>query len=175
MVLHCDLLVLWNTTCIFLCLLIICLLFAVDEKKISIHEIANQRGVLKKTDGWKIRHITYQFDDLVSTKKITYWYLSVTGVIFEFLRNPHIVYFVAGFTPGHWVKWLGHFTNMATKVKSISTWKVNKLLSKETEIDWSGSRFGGRNNKTAFVHIQLQFKIMTLTGLNSSIQRSHLF
>ncbi|XP_072033469.1 uncharacterized protein [Amphiura filiformis] len=35
-----------------------------EEKRISIHEIANQRGVLKKTDGWKIRHITYQFEDL---------------------------------------------------------------------------------------------------------------
>ena len=37
-----------------------------EEKKIGIHEIANQRGILKKTDGWKIHHIAYQFEDLVS-------------------------------------------------------------------------------------------------------------
>ncbi|XP_038050527.1 histone deacetylase complex subunit SAP130-like isoform X3 [Patiria miniata] len=35
-----------------------------EEKKTTIHEIANQRGIVKKTDGWKVRHITYQFEDL---------------------------------------------------------------------------------------------------------------
>ncbi|XP_071798501.1 uncharacterized protein [Asterias amurensis] len=35
-----------------------------EEKKSNIHEIANQRGIVKKTDGWKVRHITYQFEDL---------------------------------------------------------------------------------------------------------------
>ncbi|XP_071492721.1 uncharacterized protein [Diadema antillarum] len=43
-----------------------------DEKKIGIHEIANQRGILKKADGWKIHHIVYQFDDLNSLEKDVY-------------------------------------------------------------------------------------------------------
>ncbi|XP_022093818.1 histone deacetylase complex subunit SAP130-A-like [Acanthaster planci] len=40
-----------------------------EEKKTSIHEIANQRGIVKKTDGWKVRHITYQFEDLHGLEK----------------------------------------------------------------------------------------------------------
>ncbi|XP_030837924.1 histone deacetylase complex subunit SAP130-like isoform X2 [Strongylocentrotus purpuratus] len=43
-----------------------------EEKKIGIHEIANQRGILKKTDGWKIHHIAYQFEDLNSMEKDCY-------------------------------------------------------------------------------------------------------
>nr|XP_054771411.1 histone deacetylase complex subunit SAP130-A-like isoform X2 [Lytechinus pictus] len=43
-----------------------------EEKKVGIHEIANQRGILKKTDGWKIHHIAYQFDDLNTMEKDCY-------------------------------------------------------------------------------------------------------
>ncbi|PIK56086.1 hypothetical protein BSL78_06982 [Apostichopus japonicus] len=40
-----------------------------DEKKVSIHEIANQRGIIKKTEGWKIKHISGQFEDLTALEQ----------------------------------------------------------------------------------------------------------
>ncbi|KAJ8030775.1 hypothetical protein HOLleu_27278 [Holothuria leucospilota] len=40
-----------------------------EEKKASIHEIANQRGIIKKTEGWKIKHISGQFEDLTSLEQ----------------------------------------------------------------------------------------------------------
>ncbi|XP_033104134.1 histone deacetylase complex subunit SAP130-like isoform X2 [Anneissia japonica] len=45
---------------------------AKDEKKAGIHEIANQRGILKKADGWKIKHVGLQLTDMIGQEQEVY-------------------------------------------------------------------------------------------------------
>ncbi|XP_071949951.1 uncharacterized protein [Antedon mediterranea] len=45
---------------------------AKEEKRTGIHEIANQRGIIKKTDGWKIKHVGHQLTDMIDQEQEVY-------------------------------------------------------------------------------------------------------
>lgn len=37
-----------------------------EEKKSTVSELANQKGILQQANGWKIYHLTAQMDEVVS-------------------------------------------------------------------------------------------------------------
>jgi histone deacetylase complex subunit SAP130 len=41
-----------------------------DERRPTVTDLANQKQVLQKLNGWKIYHLSTQMEDLVSTKQM---------------------------------------------------------------------------------------------------------
>lgn len=37
-----------------------------EEKKPTVSELANQKGIMQQADGWKVYHLTAQMDEVVS-------------------------------------------------------------------------------------------------------------
>ena len=37
-----------------------------DERRPTVNELSNQRGVIQKASGWKLYHMAAQMEDLVS-------------------------------------------------------------------------------------------------------------
>ena len=42
--------------------------FFAEERKPSIQEIASQKGIVQRANGWRVQHIAGQIDELVHTK-----------------------------------------------------------------------------------------------------------
>ena len=47
---------------------IVCVCCSSEERKPSIQEIASQKGIVQRANGWRVQHIAGQMDELVRGK-----------------------------------------------------------------------------------------------------------
>ncbi len=56
--------------------------YVIDERRPTVNELANQRGVAQKSSGWKLYHLAAQLEEMVSivsdTKTLILLILSLT-------------------------------------------------------------------------------------------------
>lgn len=46
----------------------VCICCSSEERKPSIQEIASQKGIVQRANGWRVQHIAGQMDELVRGK-----------------------------------------------------------------------------------------------------------
>lgn len=56
-----------------------------EEKKPSVNELANQKGILQEANGWKIYHLSAQMDELVDLEEGVY---SELAELLQFVEQP---------------------------------------------------------------------------------------